>query len=172
MQSPKVLQNFGTHWEPNPAFPDPASSSPVNLQNNNFAWCPHFPNPIRSILFLGFISELAGTVDGGLSNRPGISERFLGGPVLCTPDLRDGPNTVSESTVSNTKLSDLFCPHRVPGRELSEFLSGRVSAYYLCDSANSPSLSQNSPSLPQNSVRLSEFSSPKQYSRNSIPPVS
>ena len=32
--------------------------------------------------------------------------------------------------------------------------------------------SQNSPSLPQNSVRLSEFSSPKQYSRNSIPPVS
>ena len=31
--------------------------------------------------------------------------------------------------------------------------------------------SQNSPSLPQNSVRLSELSSPKQYSRNSIPPV-
>ena len=31
---------------------------------------------------------------------------------------------------------------------------------------------QNSPSLPQNSVRLSEFSPPKQYSRNSIPPVS
>ena len=36
---------------------------------------------------------------------------------------------------------------------------------------NSPSFSQNSPSLPQNSVRLSEFPSPKQYSRNSIPPV-
>ena len=32
--------------------------------------------------------------------------------------------------------------------------------------------SQNSPSLTQNSVRLSEFSPPKQYSRNSIPPVS
>ena len=60
------------------------------------------------------------------------------------------------------------CPHRVPRRELSEFLS----AYYLSDKANSPSFSQNSPSLPQNSVRLSEFSSPKQYSRNSIPPVS
>ena len=42
----------------------------------------------------------------------------------------------------------------------------------VCVNANSPSLSQNSPSLPQNSVRLSEFSSPKQYSRNSIPPVS
>ena len=37
---------------------------------------------------------------------------------------------------------------------------------------NEPSFSQNSPSLPQNSVRLSEFSSLKQYSRNSIPPVS
>ena len=54
---------------------------------------------------------------------------------------------------------------RVPDRELSEFLS----AFYLCDKANSPSFLQNSLSLPQNSVRLSEFSSPKQYSRNSIP---
>ena len=61
-----------------------------------------------------------------------------------------------------------FCSHRVLGRELSEFLS----AYYVCDKANSPSFSQNSPSLPQNSVRLSEFSSLKQCSRNSIPPVS
>ena len=61
-----------------------------------------------------------------------------------------------------------FGAHWVPGSELSEFLS----AYYLCVKANSPSCSQNSPSLPQNSVRLSEFSSPKQYSRNSIPPVS
>ena len=45
----------------------------------------------------------------------------------------DGPNTVSESTVSNTELSEFFCPHRVLWRELSEFLS----AYYLCDQANS-----------------------------------
>ena len=79
----------------------------------------------------------------------------------------DGPSTVSESTVSNTELGEFFGP-RVPGRELSEFLS----AYYLCTKANSPSFSQNSPSLLQNSVRLSEFSPPKQYSRNSIPPVS
>ena len=42
----------------------------------------------------------------------------------------------------------------------------------MCAKASSPSFSQNSPSLPQNSVSLSEFSSPKQYSRNSIPPVS
>ena len=43
----------------------------------------------------------------------------------------------------------LFCPHRAPGGEAS--------------------FSQNSPSLPKNSVRLSEFSSPKQYSRHSCP---
>ena len=65
-----------------------------------------------------------------------------------SPLLGDGPNTVSESTVSNTELSELFGSHRVPGRELSEFLS----AYDLCVKANSPSFSQNSPSLPQNSV--------------------
>ena len=58
------------------------------------------------------------------------------------------PNTVSESTVSNTELSEFSCLHRAPGRGLSEFLS----AYYLCSIANSPSSPQNSPSLPQNSV--------------------
>ena len=60
------------------------------------------------------------------------------------PFFGGGPNTVSESTVSNTELSELFCSHRVPGREHSEFLS----AYYLYDKANSPSFSLNSPSLP------------------------
>ena len=40
----------------------------------------------------------------------------------------NGPNAVSESTVSNTELSEFFGPHRVPGRELSEFLS----AYFVC----------------------------------------
>ena len=45
--------------------------------------------------------------------------------------IGDRPNTVSESTVSNTELGEFFCPHRVPGRELSEFLS----AYFLCDKA-------------------------------------
>ena len=48
--------------------------------------------------------------------------------------LGNGPNTVLESTVSNT--------------ELSEFRS----AYYLCAKASSPSFSQTSPSLPLNSV--------------------
>ena len=64
------------------------------------------------------------------------------------PIFGNGPNTVSESTVSNTELSEFFGPHRVPGRGLSEFLS----AYCLSTKVNSPSFSRNSPSLPQNSV--------------------
>ena len=62
--------------------------------------------------------------------------------------IGNGPNTVSESTVSNTELSEFFGAHWVPGSELSEFLS----AYDLCAKKNSPSFSQNSPSLPQSSV--------------------
>ena len=54
----------------------------------------------------------------------------------------------------------------------TEFLGEFLSAYYLCAKANSPNFSQKSPSMLQNSVRLSESSSPKQYSRNSTPPVS
>ena len=70
-----------------------------------------------------------------------------------------GPNTVfldrrgprkshekvtSKNATSNEKSSD-FCPHRVSGKELSEFLS----AYYLFAEANSPSFSRNSPRLPK-----------------------
>ena len=86
----------------------------------------------------------------GVSDKTCVSEGYIG----------DGPNTVSESTVSNTELSEFFCPHRVPGRELSEFLS----AYHLCDKANSPSFFAE---LTEFAQKLSEFSSPKQYSRNS-----
>ena len=46
-----------------------------------------------------------------------------------------------------------------------------LSLLFVCQSELTE-FSPNSPSLPQNSVRLSEFSSLKQYSRNSIPPVS
>ena len=53
-------------------------------------------------------------------------------------ELGNGPNTVSESTVSNTELSEFFGPHRAPRRKLSEFRS----AYYPCAKANSPSFSQ------------------------------
>ena len=38
---------------------------------------------------------------------------------LRLPNIGGGPNTVSESTVSNTELSEFFCPHRVPGGESS-----------------------------------------------------
>ena len=65
------------------------------------------------------------------------------------------------------ELSEFFGPHRVPGRELSEFLS----AYYVYVCQSEASFSQNSPSSAQTSVRLSELSAPKQYSRNSIPPL-
>ena len=57
------------------------------------------------------------------------------------PVIGSGPNTVSDSAVSNTELSEFFFPHRVPARELVEFLS----AYYLCAKVSSPSFSQNSP---------------------------
>ena len=53
------------------------------------------------------------------------------------------PNTVSGSTVSNTELSEFFCPHRVPGRELSEFLS----AYFLCDTEFFAELTEFAPKL-------------------------
>ena len=64
-------------------------------------------------------------------------------------------------------------PSSVSFSGLTEFRGANSlsSFQHLCARANSPSFAQNSPSLPQNSVRLSEFSSPKQYSRNSIPPV-
>ena len=73
--------------------------------------------------------------------------------------LGDRPNTVSESTVSNTKLSEFFCAHRVPGTELSELLSDYY--FFVCQSE-----------LTECAAELSEFSLPKQYSRNSIPPPS
>ena len=59
-----------------------------------------------------------------------------------------GSNMVLESTVSNTELSEFFGPHRILGKELSEFLS----AYYWCAKANSPSFPKTSPSLTPNSV--------------------
>ena len=79
----------------------------------------------------------------------------------------NGPNTVS-GVLFQTPNSLSFVWGSLSSEELSELLP----AYYLCAKANSPSFPQNSPSLPRNTVRLSEFSSPKQYSRNSIPPVS
>ena len=69
---------------------------------------------------------------------------------LCESRVGAGPNMVSESTASNTELSEAFCPHWVPGREVSEFLS----AFCLCAKVNSPSFWQNSLSLPKSSYPL------------------
>ena len=86
------------------------------------------------------------------SQRQKQGETYLGvkihGQIPRRVPVGNGPNTVSESTASNTELSEFLGPHQVLERELSEFLS----AYDLCAKANSPSFSQNSPSLPQNSV--------------------
>ena len=68
----------------------------------------------------------------------------------------DGPKTVLESTVSNTELSEFFCPHRVPGREPSEFL------LFVGQSE----LTEFFAELTEFAAELGEFSLPKQYSQN------
>ena len=69
-----------------------------------------------------------------------VAERAtpLAGVCLVPQKFGNGPNTVSESTASNTELSEFFGAHWVPGSELSKFLS----AYYLCVKANSPSFAE------------------------------
>ena len=66
----------------------------------------------------------------------------------------------TESTVSNTELSEFFDPHRVPGRELSRLFVGQSK------------LTEFFAVLSEFAAELSEFSLPKQHSRNSILPVS
>ena len=90
--------------------------------------------------------------------------RFCSGCGTNSLIIGDRPNTASESTFSNTELSELFGPHRVLGRELSEFLSG----YWLCAKSNLPSFFAE---LTELAAELTELSLPKQYSRNSIPPI-
>ena len=52
-----------------------------------------------------------------------LSTVLWGYSAIGVPYLGNGPNTVSESTVSNTELSEFFGSQQVLGRELSEFLS-------------------------------------------------
>ena len=70
--------------------------------------------------------------------------------------------------VSNTELREFF--------GLTEFRGASSVSFFqpiICVPKRTHRVfSQNSPSLPANSMRLSEFSSPKQYSWNSSPPVS
>ena len=69
--------------------------------------------------------------------------------------MRDGPNMVSESTVSNTKLtpSSGERTQRVP-----------LSLVFVCKSELIESFAQ----LSEFAAELSEFSLPKLYSQNSI----
>ena len=114
----------------------------VLLANRHFAWV----TPAILVIFADFWGlRSKSPCFCGLNGLSEFSPIFV--KTSCFRQgtkIRNGPNTVSESTVSNTELSEFFGPHRVPGRELSEFLS----AYYLCAKENSPSFSQNSPSLP------------------------
>ena len=75
-------------------------------------------------------------------------------------------NTVLESMVSNTGISELFGPHWVSRKERSEFLS---ACYNVCADANSLSFRRTHRVCRRTPW---EFSLPKQHSRNSIPPVS
>ena len=56
----------------------------------------------------------------------------------------NGPNTVSESTVSNTELSEFLALTEFRG----ENSVSSSQTIIFCAKANSPSFSQNSPSLP------------------------
>ena len=82
--------------------------------------------------------------------------------------IRNGPNTVSESTVSNTELSELFGPHRVPGRTQRVPLRLTLSLLFVFGSE----LTEFFAELTEFAAELSEFTLLKQCSRNSILPVS
>ena len=72
----------------------------------------------------------------------------------------DGPNIVSASTVSNTELGELFRPRWLSGSELS----GSLSLLLMCQRRLNEVLAE----LTKFARKLSEFSLPKQYSRNSV----
>ena len=81
------------------------------------------------------------------------------------PFFGTGPNTVSGSTVSNTELSEFFLGSLSSG-ERTQWVP--LSLLFVRQSE----LTEFFAELTEFAVKLSEFSSPKQYSRNSIPPVS
>ena len=69
---------------------------------------------------------------------------------------------VSESTVSNTELSEFFGPHRGPGGKLSEFRS--AYSLLVCQSELTEFLAEAA----ESAAEFSEFPLPQQFSRNSI----
>ena len=82
-------------------------------------------------------------------------------PFACTLE-----NTVSESTVSDIQLNEFFLP-------LTEFQGeSSMSAFgpFICGSKGTHRVFFLA-ELTEFAAELTEFSLPKQYSRNSIPPV-
>ena len=147
-------------------------NTPLELQNESFPNFSNFPPEFCPEFCSEFFPNFSRTFRASFRGRRRPEKNSLKIPAifqcksLSGPCVRNGPNTVSGSTVSNTELSEFFEAHWVPESELSAFLS----AYYLCAKANSPSFSQNSPSLPRWAQWV--LSRPKQCSRNSILPVS
>ena len=79
--------------------------------------------------------------------------------------LGDGPNTVSESTVSNTEPSEGFWSSQSSGERAQRV---PISLLFVCQSQ----LTNFFAELSEFAAELSNVSLPKQYSRNSILPVS
>ena len=79
----------------------------------------------------------------------------------------NGPNTVSESTVSNTELS-LTVSFLVLTEFRGESSVSPSQPFFECQSELTEFLAE----LSELAAELSEFSLPKQHSRNSIPTVS
>ena len=103
---------------------------------------------------------LAPFPDRMVSTKSGQTQLHLGSGIwpilfLCFGNFWPQAKSRWQSHVWLWPISEFFCPHRVPGRELSEFLS----AYHVCAKAKSPSLPPNSVSSYSSETVLS-----KQYS--------
>ena len=88
--------------------------------------------------------------------------------MLCPISIGDGPSTVSDREYVRLQTPNLvifFGPHRVPGGRAQWVPLGLL---FVCQGE----LTEFFAELTEFAAELSEFSPPKQYSRNSIPPVS
>ena len=93
-----------------------------------------------------------------------LAYRSLDAQIVSDFKFGDRPNTVSESTVSNTELSEFFV--------LVEFWGKSSVSSSQPTTCVQSELTEFFVELTEFAQKLSESSLPKQYSRNSILPVS